>query len=77
MREIRHLSAGSSTLFAVKIMHRKKISKNDFLQNEANIAAWRGMLDDVSHQALESDEMAVLNFDSELIWAFFVLLRTC
>ena len=49
----------------------QKTSPNNFLQNEANIAARREMHDKASYQFLKSSKMAVLNFYSGLILAVF------
>ena len=55
------ISAASSreiTLFIEKALYRKT-SANDFLQNEANIAALREMHDNASYQLLSLAEVAV------------------
>ena len=71
-RVIHTVSSVDITHIVVKVAHRKKFTDN-FLQNEANIAARREMHDNASYQFLKSSKMAVLNFYSGLILAVFCL----
>jgi mRNA interferase RelE/StbE len=57
-RAIYTVSSREITLFVVKVAHRKK-SINNFLQNEANIAALGEMHDKASYQLLSLAEVAV------------------
>jgi len=58
-RVIYTVSAGEITLFCFEGRASKKISKDNFLQNEANIATRREMHDKASYQLLSLAEVAV------------------